>query len=88
MIAVLTLNWNSAADTLRCLRAVAGLRGEQAQVMVVDNGSESADRERLRSEIARWGHAVELVETVQNLGLGGGYNVGMRLALERGAEFV
>ncbi|MHB1641201.1 MAG: glycosyltransferase [Acidithiobacillus sp.] len=85
---IILLNWNSAADTLRCLRAVAGLRGEQAQVMVVDNGSEPADLERLRSGIARWGLAVELVETGENLGFGGGCNVGMRLALEHGAEFV
>ena len=88
MIAVITLNWNSAADTLRCLRAVALLRGEQAQVMVVDNGSEPTDLEQLRSGIARRGLAVELVETGRNLGFGGGCNVGIRLALERGAEFV
>ncbi|MDA8151231.1 MAG: glycosyltransferase [Acidithiobacillus sp.] len=87
-VATILLNWNSAADTLRCLRAVANLRGEQAQVMVVDNGSEPADLERLRSGIARWGLAVELVETGENLGFGGGCNVGIRLALERGAEFV
>ena len=88
MIAVLTLNWNSAADTLRCLRALTLLRGVEARVMVVDNGSEPADLQRLRSGIARWGLAVELVETGENLGFGGGCNVGMRLTLERGAEFV
>ncbi len=88
MIAVITLNWNSAADTLRCLRAMALLRDVPTQVMVVDNGSEPADLERLRSGIARWGLAAELVETGRNLGFGGGCNVGMRLAMERGAEFI
>ena len=85
---IILLNWNSAADTLRCLRAVALLRGAPAQVMVVDNGSESTDLVRLRSGIARCGLAVDLVEAGRNLGFGGGCNVGMRLALERGAEFV
>lgn len=85
---IILLNWNSAADTLRCLRALTLLRGVQARVMVVDNGSEPVDLERLRSGIARWGLAVELVETGENLGFGGGCNVGMRLVLERGAEFV
>ncbi|WP_226841283.1 glycosyltransferase [Acidithiobacillus ferrooxidans] len=85
---IILLNWNSAAYTLRCMRAVALLRGGQAQVMVVDNGSEPADLERLRSGIARWGFAVELVETGRNLGFGGGCNAGIRLALERGAKFV
>ena len=85
---IILLNWNSATDTLRCLRALTLLRGVQARVMVVDNGSEPVDLERLRSGIARWGLAVRLVETGENLGFGGGCNVGMRLALERGAEFV
>ncbi|MDA8153039.1 MAG: glycosyltransferase [Acidithiobacillus sp.] len=88
MIAVVLINWNGAADTLRCLRALADLGGRQTQVTVVDNGSEAADLERLRLGIARWGLAVELVETEENLGFGGGCNVGMRLALERGVEFV
>ena len=82
---IILLNWNSATDTLRCLRALTLLRGVQARVMVVDNGSEPVDLERLRSGIARWGLAVRLVETGENLGFGGGCNVGMRLALERGA---
>ncbi|QQD74353.1 glycosyltransferase [Acidithiobacillus ferrivorans] len=85
---IILLNWNSAADTLRCLRALTLLRGELARVMVVDNDSEPADLQRLRSGIARWGLAVELVETGENLGFGGGCNIGIRLALERGAEFV
>ncbi|MBU2847770.1 glycosyl transferase family 1, partial [Acidithiobacillus ferriphilus] len=69
---IILLNWNSATDTLRCLRALTLLRGVQARVMVVDNGSEPVDLERLRSGIARWGLAVELVETGENLGFGGG----------------
>ncbi|MHB1735528.1 MAG: glycosyltransferase [Acidithiobacillus sp.] len=85
---IILLNWNSAADTLRCLRALTLLRGLPARVVVVDNGSEPADLERLRSGIARWGLAVELVETGENLGVGGGCNVGIRLALEQGAELV
>ena len=84
---IILLNWNSASDTLRCLRALTLLRGVQARVMVVDNGSEAADLERLRLGIVRWGLAVDLVETGRNLGFGGGCNAGMRLALERGAEF-
>jgi GT2 family glycosyltransferase len=39
VIAVLTINWNSATDTLRCLRALPLLRGVEARVMVVDNGT-------------------------------------------------
>ncbi|MHB1669323.1 glycosyltransferase family 2 protein [Thiomonas sp.] len=68
MIAVVVLNWNSAADTLRCLRALALLRGAQARVMVVDNSSAEADCLRLQVGIARWGLAVEVLETGENLG--------------------
>ena len=66
MIAVVVPNWNSAADTLRCLRALALLRGAQARV-VVDNSSAEADCLRLQVGIARWGLAVEVLETGENL---------------------
>ncbi|MHB0889530.1 glycosyltransferase [Acidithiobacillus sp.] len=88
MIAVVVINWNSAADTLRCLRALALLRGAQARVMVVDNGSAEADRLRLQVGIARWDLAVEVLETGENLGFGGGCNAGIRHALEQGAGYV
>ena len=58
------------------------------RVLVVDNGSAADDLERLCLGMALLPYPAELVEAGRNLGFGGGCNVGMRLALERGAEFV
>ena len=78
LIAVV-LNWNGGEDTLRALESLAGL-----ETICVDNGSaDGSDR-----EVKRRFPSVELIRTGANLGFAGGNNVGIRRALERGADWV
>ncbi|MBW9255535.1 glycosyltransferase [Acidithiobacillus ferriphilus] len=84
---IILLNWNASGVTLRCLRALEQVAMRE-RVLVVDNGSAADDLERLRLGMALLPYPAELEEAGRNLGFGGGCNVGMRLALERGAEFV
>ena len=84
---IILLNWNASGVTLRCLRALEQV-AMRDRVLVVDNGSAADDLERLRLGMALLPYPAELEEVGRNLGFGGGCNVGMRLALERGAEFV
>jgi GT2 family glycosyltransferase len=53
-------------------------------VLVVDNGSTDGSAETFRRLVPE----VEVVETGRNLGFAEGNNVGIRLALERGAEYI
>lgn len=78
-LAAVVLNWNGGDDTLR---AVESLRG--VETIVVDNGS--ADGSDAEVE-ARFPEA-ELLRTGANLGFAAGHNVGIRRALERGADWV
>ena len=48
--AVCLLNWNGREDTLRCLAALAGVRGEFATV-VADNGSTDGSVEAIRARV-------------------------------------
>lgn len=82
-IAVVVLNWNGADDTLECL---ASLRRSTlpVYVVVVDNGSTDDSLDRIRAS----GLADDVVATGENLGYAEGNNVGLRRALDRGAEFV
>lgn len=73
--------------TLRCLRALEQVFLRD-RVVVVDNGSAVDDLERLRLGVAALPYPADLVETGQNLGFGGGCNVGLRYALDQGAEYV
>jgi GT2 family glycosyltransferase len=76
-VAAVVLSWNGRKDTLACLRS---LEGEGVDVIVVDNASTDGTAEAVTG--------VELIRNDENLGYAGGMNVGIRAALERGADAV
>jgi GT2 family glycosyltransferase len=78
-VAGVVLSWNGRKDTLACLRS---LQGHAADVIVVDNASEDGSAEAVSRE------GVELIRNERNLGYAGGMNVGIRAALESGADAV
>jgi GT2 family glycosyltransferase len=73
------LSYNGREDTLA---ALASLRS--FQTVVVDNGSSDGSPEAVAEAFPD----VELIRAGVNLGFSGGNNVGVRRALERGAEWV
>jgi GT2 family glycosyltransferase len=83
---VVVLNWNGLADTLVCLASLRRLRYTGTRVLVVDNGSTDGSVAAIRRDPANGG--VEIVEAKSNLGYAGGNNLGIRHALDRGADFV
>ena len=78
------LNYRHPDDTMR---AVESLRRSThpLSLVVVDNGSTPDQLEALRRGL---GSDVSIFETGANLGYAGGNNVGIRSALDRGADFV
>ncbi len=80
-LVAVVLSWNGREDTLRCLESlvVAGVA-----TICVDNGSADGSAEAVAARFP----AVELVENGVNLGYAGGNNVGIRRALERGADWI
>ncbi|MEK7129800.1 MAG: glycosyltransferase family 2 protein [Patescibacteria group bacterium] len=83
---IVIVNWNGKADTLNCLASLAKLTTYDLRLttIVVDNGSTDGSVGAIRKKFPR----VEVVETGKNLGFCGGNNVGIRRALEAGADFV
>lgn len=80
-VIAVVLNWNGLEDTVRCVDSLKRTTHQPFDVLVVDNGSLVSPRTRL-------GDAVEVIENQRNLGYAGGNNVGIALALARGADFV
>lgn len=78
---VVVLSWNGREDTLACLES---LRAVDAPAICVDNGSSDGTAVAVRERFPE----VELIENPENLGFAGGNNVGIRRALERGADWV
>lgn len=81
-LAAVVLNYRTPEQTLMTVGSLRASRRRVDQLIVVDNGPEDGA-----------GHAprlpgVTLLETTENLGFSGGCNVGVRHALERGADLV
>ena len=81
---VITLTWNQRQDTLACLESLSRLTYPNYRIIVVDNGSSDGTAEAVRERFPN----VELIVNERNLGFQGGFNVGMRRALDTGADFV
>ena len=83
-LAAVVVNHKTPADTALAVRSLlASERGLDA-IVVVDNDS-TAD---LRATARTWGERVQYAHTGRNLGFAGGANVGVRAALDGGADAV
>ncbi len=83
-ITLIILNWKKTEDTLECLRNAVALKDPHLEILLVDNHSGDGICERVRRDFP----AVVLLENPGNLGYAGGNNAGIRMALERGADYV
>jgi GT2 family glycosyltransferase len=84
LVAVVVLNWNGWRDTVRCLQSLQQLAYPNYRIIVVDNGSTDDSVDQIR----RVAPGAVIVQNGSNLGFAGGSNVGIRCALEDGAEYV
>jgi len=78
------LNWNGWRDTIPCLQSLIEQDYPALQVLVVDNASTDDSVHRIREAAP----AIELLQSDANRGFASGCNLGVRHALERGADFV
>jgi GT2 family glycosyltransferase len=83
-VTIIVLNWNGLADTLECLESLSRLDYPAYEMVVVDNGSTDGPPAAIRERFPD----VTLIENGENLGFTGGNNVGLRWALEQGADYM
>jgi GT2 family glycosyltransferase len=82
--AIVLLNWNSGEMTAECIRSLGKMTARDFEIIVVDNGSKDGSAEYLRGQFPE----ITILAQDHNLGFAAGCNVGMRLALERGVQYV
>jgi len=81
---VILLNWNSWKDSIECIESCRNLSYSHFRILLVDNGSIDGSEAILRERFPE----MEFLQTGANLGFAGGNNVGIRYALEQGADYV
>lgn len=79
-LAIIILNWNAAADTIKCVRHMAAWTRLQLTIWVVDNASTDGSAEFIARECPQ----VRLIRNAANLGFAGGNNRGLVQALAAG----
>lgn len=82
MLAVITLNLNSADKTVDCVEALISQTPPCSKFIVVDNGSNSKDIDILKS----LGERVNFILNNQNLGFAAGFNIGIKAALHENCD--
>ena len=88
-VSIVVLTWNGLKLTLDVLKDIGKLKtaGLSAETIVVDNGSKDGTQEKL-CHYKLPNMAFRLIENEKNLGFAEGNNVGMRDAVEKGADYV
>jgi len=84
LVFVVLLNWNGWRDTLECVESCRRLAYPDFRIIIVDNGSTDGSEAILRERCPD----TEFIQTGANLGFAGGNNMGIRRALEQGADHV
>ena len=83
LIAVVVVTYNGSPWIDRCLQSIAS-QAIPTLTIVVDNASTDDTCARIQAG----GHDVTLIPSAKNLGFGVGNNLGIRRALDAGAEFI
>ena len=98
-VAIITVNYNNSKDTLEFLESLEKLdtKGLEVKTVVVDNGSEEEDANKILKQLTREStglspvqndEGTDFLQTGGNFGFSGGYNRGMEYALAWGAQYL
>lgn len=94
LVSIVIVNWNREKDTIECLRSLEKInRDFNLEVIIVDNASTDGSKEKIRKFIKRSllpnnSLRYEFIKNKQNLGFCGGNNIGIKHALNHGADFI
>ena len=78
------VNWNGGDENLACLASLRAQGLPEERIVFVDNASEDGSRERVHERHP----GLVRIDNEENLGFGGGANLGAERALALGAEAV
>lgn len=83
-VAVVIVNWNGWHDTIRCLTSLNISRVPPSQILVIDNASSDDSVQKIRTHFPNQ----KIIVNSNNLGFGGGCNVGIRFAFQNKPDYI
>ena len=92
-VSIIILNWNRKKDTIECLESIARLQisDYELEIVVVDNASKDGSQkavEQIFKKIVKENVSCKQIKNKTNLGFAAGNNVGMKYALDSGADYL
>ncbi len=85
-VVVITLNYNHAYDTIKCVDSLLKSTYTKYKIMVVDNGSEDNDYTKLLKTYSKE-DKVKVIRIERNKGYVGGVNYGLESALQYNPDY-
>jgi len=83
LVYIIILNFNSIDETINCLESLSKITYNNYKIVVVDNASSDNSIKKLETI-----HYIKLIKNIRNSGYAIGNNLGIRYALEHGADFI
>jgi len=87
-VSVILLNWNQPHFTVACLKSLDLATYPNFEVIVVDNGSKDDSLAQLEKLAPELKFKLTLIANEKNQGFAEGNNVGIRVAMKNGADYV
>lgn len=84
LVHIVVLNYRNYADTIECVRSLEHLSYPNYQIVIVDNASPNESEAVLRQTFT----SHTFIQSGENRGYAAGNNIGLKNALENGAEYV
>lgn len=81
---IIILNYNSFEDTKECLMSLNNADYRNKEIVIVDNCSTDGSYEKILSEFKQY----KIIKSSDNLGYACGNNLGIKYALNNGADYV
>lgn len=85
-VSIIILHLNNIPCLVDCISSLNEISYQNFDIFVVHNGSQSNALPDALAQLSQ--HIAEIIDTGDNIGFSGGNNVGIRRALEKGADYV
>jgi GT2 family glycosyltransferase len=81
---IIILNFNSYQDTIECIKSLEAISYSNYEIVIVDNNSRDNSVEEISKNCPKY----RLLLSKENLGYANGNNIGIKYALEQGADYI